>query len=83
MAGVEQEDAIVQKLHLRQPLAIGLALNQPRQHVALGIAGLGAPAFDEGLKIGEKVLHGRVAARERLSTDHRLQRAQNRQRPVT
>ena len=82
VAGVEQEDAIVQQLFLGQPLAIGLALDQARQHVALGIAGPGAAAFDQCLEIGEEVLHGVVAARERFRTDDGLQRAQDRQRPV-
>ena len=43
VAGVEQEDAVVQQFLFGQPLAIVLALDQPRQHVAFGIAGLGAP----------------------------------------
>ena len=40
VAGIEQEDAVVQQLLFGQPLAIVLALDQPRQHVAVGIAGL-------------------------------------------
>ena len=43
VAGIEQEDAIVQQFLLGQPLAILLALDQPRQHIAGGIAGPGAP----------------------------------------
>ena len=82
MPGVEQEDAIVQQLLFRQPLAVLFALDQPRQHIAFGIAGFCAPSRDQNLEIGEKVLHGLVAARKNFRADHGLQRAQNRQRPV-
>ena len=64
VAGVEQEDAIVQQFLFGQPLAIVLALDQPRQHVALGIAGFGAPPRHQRFEIGEKILHRLVAARK-------------------
>ena len=82
VAGVEQEDAVVQQLLLGQPLAIVLALDQPRQHVAVGIAGLGAPPRHQPFEIGEKILHRLVAAGKGFRADHRLQRAEDRQRPV-
>ena len=82
MAGIEQEDAIVQQFLRGQPLAIVLALDQPRQHVALGIAGFCAPPLDQRFEIGEKILHRLVAARKHLRADDRLERAENRQRPV-
>ena len=66
MAGVEQEDAIVQQFLCGQPLAIVLALDQARQHVALGIAGFGAAALHQDFEIGEKILHRIVAARKDL-----------------
>ena len=40
VAGVEQEDAVVQQLGLAEALAVVLALDQPRQHVGLGVAGV-------------------------------------------
>ena len=66
MAGIEQEDAIVQQFLRRQPLAIVFALNEPRQHVALGVAGFCAPPLDEDLEIAKKILHRIVAARKYL-----------------
>ena len=82
VAGIEQEDAVVQQLLLGQPLAILLALDQPRQHVLCGIAGLGAPPRHQRFEIGEKIAHRLVAARGDLRPHHRLQRAQNGERPV-
>ena len=82
MAGIEQEDAIVQQFLRGQPLAIVLALNEPRQHVTLGIAGFCAPPLDQDFEIAQKILHRLVAARKHLRTDHGLQRAQNGERPV-
>ena len=47
VAGIENEDDVVQQLALGQPLAVGLALDQPGQHVALGIARMRAPVGDQ------------------------------------
>ena len=66
----------------RQPLAIVFSLDQPGQHVAVGVAGLCPAPLHQDLEIGEKILHRAVAAGEGLRRDHRLQRAQDRQRPV-
>ena len=43
-----------------------LALDQPRQHVDLGIAGLGAPALDQALEVDQELAHGAVAELELL-----------------
>ncbi|MGY4446274.1 hypothetical protein ACVWZR_000934 [Bradyrhizobium sp. i1.3.1] len=81
--GIEQEDAVVQQLLLGQPLAVLLAvafsLDQARQHVTLGIAGLLAPARDQGFEIGEEVLHRLVAARSHFGRHHGLERTEDRQ----
>ena len=60
----------------------GFSLDQARQHVALGIAGLLAPARDQRLEIGEEIRHRLVAARSHFGRHDRLERAQDRQRPV-
>ena len=52
MAGVEQEDAVVQQFLCGQSLAIVFALNEAGQHVAFGIAGFGPPALDQDFQIG-------------------------------
>ncbi|MGY3080632.1 hypothetical protein ACVWZZ_007040 [Bradyrhizobium sp. LM6.10] len=86
VAGIEQEDAIVQQLLLGQPLAVLLAitfsLDQSRQHVALGIARPLATAHDQCREIGEKVRHGFIAARSHFRRHHRFERTEDRQRPV-
>ena len=62
-------------------LAVLLALDQPRQHVALGIARMRAPVRDQALEVGEEGRHGALAALALLLRQHRLERAQDRQRP--
>ena len=47
----------------RQPLAVGLALDQPRQHVFLGVARRRAPPRDKDLEIVEEIRHRVIAAR--------------------
>ena len=83
MAGIEQEDAIVQQFLFGQPLAIVFALNQSRQHVAVGIAGLGAPPGHQPFEVEKEIFHRLVAAGEGVGANHRLQRTQDGQRPVS
>src|SRR5947209_20371503 len=80
--GSEQENAVVQELLLAQPLAIVLALDEPRQHIALGVAGPAAPPLDQHLQILKKLLYRLVAARKNLVANDRFERAQNRERPI-
>ena len=54
VAGIEDEDDVVQQLALAQALAVLFALDQPGQHVALGIARMRAPVGDQALEIGEE-----------------------------
>src|SRR6516165_6702008 len=82
VTGIEQKDAIVQELLRAQPLAILLALDQARQHVAAWVTGPCAPAFNQEFEIGKKILDRLVAAGKSLCADHGFQRAQNRKRPV-
>ncbi len=82
VAGIEQEDAVVQQLLFGQPLAIVFALNEPGQHVAVGIAGPGPSPRHQPFEVRQEVLHRLVAAGEGVRADHRLQRAEDGQRPV-
>ena len=82
MAGVEDEDAVLQQLGLGQARAVGLALDEPRQHVAARIARLAAPFRHQAAEIVEELGHGRVAAGHGLLRDGRLERAEDRQRPA-
>ena len=79
--GIEDEDDVVQQLALGQPLAVLLALDQPRQHVALGVARMRAPLRDQAAQVGEEPRHRPLAALALLGRQHRLERAQDRQRP--
>ena len=82
VAGVEDEDDVVQQLALGEARAFGLALDQAGQHVALGIAGTRAAVGDEAAQVGEEVGDRLLAARALLGRQHRLERTQDRKRPV-
>ena len=47
VAGVEQEDAVVQQLGFGEPLAVDFALDQPRQHVDVRVARPPPPRRDQ------------------------------------
>ena len=81
VAGIEDENDVVQQLALGQPLAVLLALDEPGQHVALGIAWMRPPPRHQRLQVGEEVPHRRLAVRLLLGRQRRLQRAEDRQRP--
>ena len=82
VAGVEDEDAVLQQLRLGQPLAARLALDEPGQEVLVGIAGAPATLGNETLEIGEEVDNGAVAVSEPLRRRERLERAEDRERPA-
>ena len=81
MAGVEQEDAVVQQLGLAELLAALLTLDQPRQHVGLGVSGVGAPVRHQAAQLGTEVGHRGVATRQHDGRWRRFQRRQDGQRP--
>jgi hypothetical protein len=59
VAGVEQEDAVVQQLGRAQRLA-ALAGDEARQHVDLRVAGLAAAALDEALEVEQELANARL-----------------------
>ena len=81
VAGVEDEDAVLQQFNLGQPLAVCFARDQASEHIAL-VAGLFAPARDKRFEISAEFLDRAVTPREGLRRDHRLQRAENIERPL-
>ncbi len=82
VAGVEQEDAVVQQFLRRSAarhcLRPGSAASARRVRDCRAWRAAARPDFE----IGEKILHRRVAAGKHLRRYHRLQRAEDRQRPV-
>ena len=94
MAGVEQEDAVVQKFLCQQTLAAAggtwrgarrsnhFALDQPRQHVGLGVERRLRALRDQAFQVGQHSAHRQVAARLRFFAQDRLQRTEDRERPV-
>ena len=62
--------------------ALVLAVDQPRQHILLGIARAAAALVDQALQIGGEVAHRIVAERQLLRRQHRLERAEDRERPA-
>ena len=71
VARVEDEDAVVQQLVFGQAFAVGLALYQARQHIVLGIAGMGPAIGNELFQVGEKFGHRPIAALEPSETPSR------------
>jgi hypothetical protein len=65
VAGVEDEDAVVEQLVRGETLAVGLALDETREDIALGIARATATIGDEADEIVEELAHSAVAAVER------------------
>ncbi len=88
VSGVENEDAVVQELELGQVLFRPAARRQVGggdqlgQDLALVVALLAHAPFDEIVQIALEVVDRRGAARELLGGQHRLERAEDRQRPV-
>ena len=82
MPRIEDEDDVLQQLDLRELLAVLLSLDQPRQHIARGIARPFAPIGHQDAEIGEKLSHRRFARGQKLWAWCRLERAQDRERPV-
>ena len=82
MAGIENEDDVVQQFALGEPLAVGLALDQPREHVAARITRMRTPVGDESAQIGDELPDRPLPTLALLFADHRLERAQDRQGPV-
>ena len=78
VAGIEQEDAVVQQLQRSELFALDLALDQPRQYVGLGVAGVGAAVGDQTLEGGQERAHSRMAACQQRGVRRRLQRRQDR-----
>src|SRR5207244_12196953 len=88
VAGVEQKDAIVQKLELAQPL-LGrfwcgeiARRDQGRENLALVALLLVDAATDQVDQIDLELRACRTAALELFPAQHRLERAQNCQRPA-
>ncbi len=61
VAGIEDEDAILQQLGFGEPAAFMLAVDQPRQHVLVGIAGISPAVVGEDFQIAEKIAHRLIA----------------------
>ena len=64
-----------------QPLAV-VAGDEPRQHVDLGVAGLGAAARDQALEVEQELATARLPRASCCGAERRLERAEDRQRPV-
>ena len=62
MPGIEQEDAVVQQLGLRQAFAIYFALQQARQHIAVWVARLLPPLGHQDTQMRQEGRHRRIAA---------------------
>jgi hypothetical protein len=81
VAGVEEKDALVQELLLREALAGVVAGDEPREHVGVGVARIRAARFDERREVRQHLRDGAVARGGALVREHRLQRAEDRERP--
>ncbi len=78
--GVQQEDAVLDQLLLRQCLAIDFAADQSRKDVV--VTQCLPPLIDQVLQVGREVLDRQVAPFQVIIADHRFQRAEDRHRPV-
>jgi hypothetical protein len=84
VAGIEDEDAVLQQLGVGEPLAVRLAfaVDEPGQHVDCRIARVLSPVGHQVIEIGQELDHGLVAARLLVGRQHRLERPQDGQRPA-
>ncbi len=86
VAGIEDEDAVVQEFGLAQPLARfrarRFAGDETRQHVGLGIPRPPPPLGDQILQIGGEFLDRAIADVELRRRRRRLERPEDRQRPA-
>ena len=72
----------MKKLFFGQPLAVLFAFDQARQHVGVRITGVLPALVDERSQVREKFGDGAIARFGALRGQHRLERAENRQRPA-
>ena len=82
MTGVEQEDALMQQLALGKRLGPVLTDDEARQYIGVRVAQVRAALVDERLQIRQHVGDRAVAPGRALHCQHRLERAQNVQRPA-
>ncbi len=79
---VEQEDALVVELLVAQLLAVLLALDEPREHVGLEVAGVPAPRLDQHLQVRDELRHRAVARLEHLRREPGLEAGEDGDRPA-
>src|SRR5690349_3785579 len=82
MAGVQQEDALMNELGLGQALAVGVTFEKPRQHVGVGITRMRAARVDQRAQVRGHLDDGAVPGSGTLGCQDGLQRAKDRERPA-
>lgn len=81
MPGVQQKDAVLDQLVLAQAHAVVFAEDKRLQHLALGGAvRVGAAAVDQVVQDRRKLGYGGIARIQPLLRDHRVERAEDRER---
>ena len=81
VAGVEQEDAVVQQLGFAQALAVLFTENEAREHVDVRITRTLPALHDQLAEIREHFGHRGVASFRGLRTHHGFECTEDRQRP--
>ena len=64
MARIQDENTVLDQLHLAQPTVRSLPPDQPGQHVGFRIAGLRATACNQVLQIGRKRQNRIISTRQ-------------------
>ena len=82
VTGIEDEDAVLRQLGFGELAPFMLAGDQPRQQILLRIARIAAAILDQSFQIGGKLAHRVVAELRLLRRQHRLERAEDRERPA-
>lgn len=79
VAGVQQEDAVLDQLVMAEPLAVDLAMDERAQHIMVVGRPL-APGRDKFVQVGRELCYGSIADDLPLRTGDGLQRSQDGQR---
>ena len=82
VTGIQQKDALVQQLGFGQALAVLFTLDESRQDVGIDITQMRATRVDQRFQVREHLGNGAVACFRSGRREHRLERAEDRERPA-
>ena len=82
VTGIQQKDALVQQLGFGQTLAVLFTLDESRQDVGIDITQMRATRVDQRFQVREHLGNGAVACFRSGRREHRLERAEGRERPA-